>query len=466
MEFHQPFQISLLAGAAVWILAAGVGAEEEKAIEEVRLPPLRLYLQRHPPRLSWHLGWEHLVAQKAHREQGSMELLTEAGWRALLKWHSLQPIRGPDGPDGTIRGLQGTLEFQGGLRGEMRIEWGNEGEPRIELAGPPGTVAVRDSLLRYPGEHLLGVEGIRWDEPDASFNPEEDFYQIHRGDRFYLSSRGYGLLVERESGSQQDPKSWPRRVGPNRGELKIHAPDPDTLRIEAGGRRLVYRILPGPEPRQILERRSRLGRAVPDLNLELELPRNSEGLRSAARRALALSVLGVESKSFRLRLPEGPAGAEAGSRILPYHLISLQVASLLDVPVRPGEGLDPPPPFKAALSESRRIRREIVEPLRVRSTEDRLPPIRPLFLREPREAGIWKIADQWLLGDLILVAPVFQEEAPKRRIRFPAGKWVYFLSGQEGGPEFQGPRWEEVDVPQGKIPVFLQAQPEARPPRR
>jgi len=385
---------STLACAATAILAAGLGAEEARNVEEFQLPPLRLYLQRHPPRLSWHLGEQLLVAQRPRREQGSLEILTGEGWRPLREIRSLRRLE--DGGRSGARGFRADLGFQGGIGAELRVRWGAEGEPRIELTGPPGTIALRDDLLRYPGEHLLGVEGVPWDRPDAPRDPAEDLYERLPGDRFYLSSRGYGVLVEAGGDDPGVPAPRPRRVRPRRGEVKIDAPDPDALRIEAGGRKLAYRILPGPGAGDILQRRRRLGRHTPGGTPNLEIPSGRDGIGRGIRWALALSVLGRLS------------GDDAGRFLDAMHLSAARVEEL----GKPG-----PPSF------------------------------RPLFLIDPDAPSAWKHADQLFLGDLLLVAPAPEKKGEERKVWFPRGSWEALSPEPGNRSEFQGPGWKEVEAP-------------------
>ena len=61
-----------------------------------------------------------------------------------------------------------------------------------------------------------------------------------------------------------------------------------------------------------------------------------------------------------------------------------------------------------------------MEQMRV-AHETGLPPMRPLFLDFPADPACWDIADQFLFGDDILVAPVVTEGAREREVYLPAG---------------------------------------------
>jgi alpha-glucosidase len=76
---------------------------------------------------------------------------------------------------------------------------------------------------------------------------------------------------------------------------------------------------------------------------------------------------------------------------------------------------------------------------------------RPLFLHFEADGAAWDIDDQYLFGADVLVAPVLEAGATRRRVYLPEGaRWVHFWSDgvQEGG------RWLEVACPFGEPPVF------------
>src|SRR5262245_50918645 len=176
------------------LLAAGPQASSPRPeVESYDLPPLRVYLVREPPRLSFHFADKLLVAQTPGRERGSMEFLLDSGWHAARSVSALRELSGPgDGKAaGGAKGLAVDLVLEGGLAAALQIERGEDGDLRLEVSGPPGTLAARDGLLRYHAETLLGVEGVRWHEPNGPPGPEDDLVAAQEGPRFFLSSRGY-----------------------------------------------------------------------------------------------------------------------------------------------------------------------------------------------------------------------------------------------------------------------------------
>ncbi|ASA25459.1 glycoside hydrolase family 31 protein [Paenibacillus donghaensis] len=64
-----------------------------------------------------------------------------------------------------------------------------------------------------------------------------------------------------------------------------------------------------------------------------------------------------------------------------------------------------------------------------------LPVIRPLILEYPRDPHLTNLCDQFLLGENVLVAPVYRPDTDHRSIYLPEGCWIDYWDGavQEGG---------------------------------
>lgn len=81
-------------------------------------------------------------------------------------------------------------------------------------------------------------------------------------------------------------------------------------------------------------------------------------------------------------------------------------------------------------------------------TETGLPMVRALFIEFPDDPGAWFIEDQYLFGNDILVAPMF-ENAKNRNVYLPNGcKWIDYQSGK-----VYSPGWHEIQV--GPIPAVI-----------
>ncbi|MEJ2515045.1 MAG: glycoside hydrolase family 31 protein [Gammaproteobacteria bacterium] len=82
------------------------------------------------------------------------------------------------------------------------------------------------------------------------------------------------------------------------------------------------------------------------------------------------------------------------------------------------------------------------------------PPMRPLFWHFPDDPVSWFVADQFLLGSDLLVAPVLEAGADHRRVRLPGpAAWVCAWTGRET----EGGTWRIETTPRERIPVFLRS---------
>lgn len=80
------------------------------------------------------------------------------------------------------------------------------------------------------------------------------------------------------------------------------------------------------------------------------------------------------------------------------------------------------------------------------------PVMRGLFHDFPADPVAWDVADQFLFGPDVLVAPVVTAGARSREVYLPAGaRWVDAATGEE----HDGGRWLTVAAPLDVVPVFL-----------
>ncbi|HYE04476.1 MAG TPA: glycoside hydrolase family 31 protein, partial [Planctomycetota bacterium] len=79
-----------------------------------------------------------------------------------------------------------------------------------------------------------------------------------------------------------------------------------------------------------------------------------------------------------------------------------------------------------------------------------LPMLRALVIDHQHDPSTWRIDDQWLFGDDLLVAPIF-DVSDRRRAYLPAGRWVdwWTRAGVLGG------RWIDVHAPIDRIPLWI-----------
>lgn len=86
-----------------------------------------------------------------------------------------------------------------------------------------------------------------------------------------------------------------------------------------------------------------------------------------------------------------------------------------------------------------------------RYASDGTPPFRALVLDYPDNKDMYEIDDAYMMGDRILVAPLFAGE-PGRKITLPAGEWHDFWTG-----ELIRQSTLEIPAATEKIPVFIQS---------
>ncbi len=87
-----------------------------------------------------------------------------------------------------------------------------------------------------------------------------------------------------------------------------------------------------------------------------------------------------------------------------------------------------------------------------RYASDGTPPFRALVMDYPDDSSVWKIDDQYLIGDRMLVAPLFAGEG-SRSVYLPHGEWCDFWSGAHvsGGQTIQVPASSE------NIPAYVKS---------
>jgi alpha-D-xyloside xylohydrolase len=98
-----------------------------------------------------------------------------------------------------------------------------------------------------------------------------------------------------------------------------------------------------------------------------------------------------------------------------------------------------------------RLRPYIMTAMRTAHTEG-LPVMRPLFLAFPADETCWDVADQYLFGDDLLVAPVVTAGATQRPVYLPDGaRWLDAWTGEA----HSGGQWLTAPAPLDRIPVYV-----------
>ena len=87
-----------------------------------------------------------------------------------------------------------------------------------------------------------------------------------------------------------------------------------------------------------------------------------------------------------------------------------------------------------------------------RYAADGTPPFRALILEDPSDPALAECDDQFMVGDRMMVAPMFAGE-PSRKVVLPRGNWHDFWSGEP----VTGGQTIEVPASYDRIPVYVKA---------
>jgi alpha-glucosidase len=81
------------------------------------------------------------------------------------------------------------------------------------------------------------------------------------------------------------------------------------------------------------------------------------------------------------------------------------------------------------------------------------PMVRPLFWDTLTEPALWDVADAFLFGDHILVAPVLEEGVESRTVLLSPGQWYHYWDDEllDGNAKY------EIEAPLDRIPIFIRA---------
>jgi oligosaccharide 4-alpha-D-glucosyltransferase len=88
------------------------------------------------------------------------------------------------------------------------------------------------------------------------------------------------------------------------------------------------------------------------------------------------------------------------------------------------------------------------------STQTGAPFVRSLFYNDTTDVNLYKATDQYYFGSSLMVAPVLEKGAEKRKLYLPRGAWYDFWNPLQ---KIIGGRWLEVNVTADKIPVYVKA---------
>ncbi len=85
--------------------------------------------------------------------------------------------------------------------------------------------------------------------------------------------------------------------------------------------------------------------------------------------------------------------------------------------------------------------------------QEGLPVVRPLFLIDPEDEDLFGINDEFMLGDIVLVAPVVEPGATQRAVYLPKGVWYEYDTGKL----IDGAQSITVKAPLERMPIYIRA---------
>jgi len=81
-----------------------------------------------------------------------------------------------------------------------------------------------------------------------------------------------------------------------------------------------------------------------------------------------------------------------------------------------------------------------------------VPPFRALVLDYPNDKNVWRIEDEYMMGENILCAP-FTDSFFTRSVYFPEGTWYDFNTGKK----YEGGKTYTINMQLSEIPMFVKA---------
>ncbi|WP_092282238.1 glycoside hydrolase family 31 protein [Caldicoprobacter faecalis] len=87
------------------------------------------------------------------------------------------------------------------------------------------------------------------------------------------------------------------------------------------------------------------------------------------------------------------------------------------------------------------------------SHKNGMPVLRPLVLEYPGDEKTYFMFDEFMLGDSILGAPIYEPGKTIRAVYLPEGNWIDWWTGKE----YEGGKYYLVEAPLDKMPLFVKA---------
>lgn len=85
------------------------------------------------------------------------------------------------------------------------------------------------------------------------------------------------------------------------------------------------------------------------------------------------------------------------------------------------------------------------------SSETGMPFLRPLVLEYPHDTNTYNLSDQMLIGDSILIAPVYRPDTQYRTVYLPDGNWIDYWTGENHSGNTHIMKHTPMDV----MPIYI-----------
>ena len=111
-------------------------------------------------------------------------------------------------------------------------------------------------------------------------------------------------------------------------------------------------------------------------------------------------------------------------------------------------------PFESAYRTAMEVRYQLLPYLYTlfqQAATTGAPIIRPLYYHYPQDEQACDVQDEFLVGDSLLSAPVYEQGITSRSVYLPEGIWLDYWTGQE----YEGRGWSEIATTLEHWPLFI-----------
>jgi hypothetical protein len=277
---------------------------------------------------------------------------------------------------------------------------------------------------------------------------EDDPYQQNRLNHFplLLSDQGYGIYMQ----SQQE------------GYTDIGESQPGIMEVGIRDSLLTWFVIPGPDPRDILNKIARIKTRTPvpymkDMKYQVlsdeefdqisqKTDQSGEKTSSMAEHVRQMLATGMGGVPYYFSFPGSPVENTSVDQLIREN--QYRVFNPLM------RGLSPEKDLTGTLNKNMKLRRKLLPynyTLAWENNQYGYPLARPMYFHHFDDPETRNIDRQYLWGESLLIAPVLDVEEDEREIYFPEGKWLDFFTYRI----YQGGKWQSVKLAPGHLPVMV-----------